>query len=420
MNLELNKKKASEMFGVSGKNVQHFKMDTPDKNHVEGWICKSRQSNMGSLIIDTVNFVKTWQFVRGMPKLQYLDNDKDNPQDVNILHKEDGTNIVMFPLLFNEGEYAETLFKTRLMPYCNDNWLDKVNKVITDNHFKAVEKERLSFSYELYGIQNKHEVQYQYQDIPELNLDLLTILMQGKSLRYDEMMCIANKYKLKTVLKAFDVNIDDNLEGIMKYWGDPTDGLCDRTYDYLPDVEPHGKTLTELYHDVESFFEKMNMKFQDKHQGGIITEGSVWHYGLEENHMKKCKAMSVRKGHIKQACGIPHHDIRKALIKVDENTDKDLSETKIEYILTNVKDELSEEYDKIMIDDKRTEDKIKSVLGKYLRKVHIDAEMEQIIQRIHNEIDPDSSPADKMRVFAQLYPNMRKQSKTVYQALVSM
>ncbi|KYC46744.1 MAG: hypothetical protein AMQ22_02058 [Candidatus Methanofastidiosum methylothiophilum] len=413
MNLELNKEKASEMFGVSGKNVQHFKIDTPDKNHVEGWICKSRQSNMGSLIIDTVNFVKTWQFVRGMPKLQYLD-ERDEPTLPTILHKEDGTNIVMFPLLFNEGEYAETLFKTRLMPYCNDNWLVKIKEVITNNHYKAVEKECLSFSYELYGIQNKHEVQYQYQDIPELNLDLLTVLMHGKSLPYKEMSEIAKKYNLSTALKAFEILHAEYYNAYL------TTEFIDRFDDYVEDPVIRSKTLEGLYNECENFFEKMNMKFQDKHQRGIITEGSVWHYGLEENHMKKCKAISVREGHIKQACGIPHHDIRKAIVKVDENSEKDLSETPIVYILTGVKDELSEEYDKIMIDDKRTEDKIKSVLGKYLRKVHIDAEMEQIIQRIHNEIDPDSSPADKMRVFAQLYPNMRKQSRTVYQALVSM
>ena len=86
----IGKEKASEMFGVSGKNIQHFKMETPDKNLVEGWICKSHGSNMGSLIIDTVNNQESWQFVRGMPKIQYLD-ERNTPEVPHVLQKEDGT-----------------------------------------------------------------------------------------------------------------------------------------------------------------------------------------------------------------------------------------------------------------------------------------------------------------------------------------
>lgn len=405
--------KASELFGVSGKNVEHFSITTPAENLVNGWICKSRGSNMGSLIIDTVNGIETWQFARGMPKIQYLDK-RDDPSMPHILNKEDGTNIVHYPLIV-DGEVMETLFKTRMMPNCNENWLVKIYEVITPEYYKAVEKEKLSFSYELYGVHNKHEVKYEFLDVPELNLNLLTTLGQGKSLPYKETVALAEKYNIPMVIRDFDISIDDE-----QLWADPRNEFCDIYYEYLPNVEPHGGDLESLYHDIESFFEKMNMNFQDKHIGGIITEGSVWHYGEDENHMKKCKAISVREGHIRKACGIPHHDIRKAIVKTDENSENGLDDVSIEYIINNVNDELLEEYDSQMVYDKKTEDKIKSVLAKYLRKIEIDDNMAAIIEKIHEEINEDASPADKMRVFAQLFPDMRKQSRTVYQALVSM
>ena len=125
----MDKVKAGEYFDVSGKNVQHFSMVSPEGRDIKGWICKSRGSNMGSMIIESVDEIETLQFIRGMPKIQYLD-ERETPLIPNVLNKEDGTNIVHYPLIVN-GECVETLFKTRLMPYCNDNWLVKIDEVIT-------------------------------------------------------------------------------------------------------------------------------------------------------------------------------------------------------------------------------------------------------------------------------------------------
>ena len=105
----------AEIFDVSGKNIQKFSMVTPDKHDVKGWICKSRGSNMGSLIIEEVDSVETYQFCRGMPKIKYLD-EREEPEVPYVLDKLDGTNIIHFPLIV-DGECIETLFKTRLMPY---------------------------------------------------------------------------------------------------------------------------------------------------------------------------------------------------------------------------------------------------------------------------------------------------------------
>jgi hypothetical protein len=248
-------------------------------------------------------------------------------------------------------------------------------------------------------------------------MDLLCVLEQGKALPVADVNALAKKYNINEVMKVA-ITQDMGAE-----WMSILNPQFQNLYlEFMPtnDDVIVEKTVTDLYKSMELFFEKMNIKFQEKYKGGIITEGSVWHYGEDENHMLKCKALSVREGHIKQACGIPHEDIRKAIRKLEENSDEDLATQKIDKILSFVKDELLEEYDKQMVDDDKTEQKVKSVLGKYLKKVKIDDEMQQIVDRIHNEIGVEASPADKMRVFAELYPNMRKRSGTVYQALVSM
>ena len=414
----MEKEKASELFGVSSKNVNKFTETTPEGNDLTGFICKSRGSNMGAMIIDTVNGHETHQFVRGMPKLHYLTDRDTIDSNPYVLSKLDGTNIVAYPLMVNPDQGTkEVLFKTRLMPHAKDGWMQKINQVFTDKMWKAVMDKQHSFSYELYGVHNRHEAQYQHLDIPELNMDLLCVLEQGKSLPFPEVIQLANKYKIKTVMQA--AMISDMGTEIMALFNPQYQRIYE---DYFPIdddviVQP---TMVDMYHAMENFFEKMNMKFQDIHKGGIITEGSVWHYGEEENHMIKCKAMSVREGHIKQACGIPHHDIKKAIVKADENLEEDLATIKQDTLMDFIKDELLEEYSKEMVEDERVKQKAMSILGKYLRKVEIDEEMEQIIARIHNEIGEEATPADKMRVFAELYPNMRNKSSKVYQALVQM
>lgn len=408
----IKKEKAAEMFGVRGKNIQHFKMETPENNHVEGWICKSRGSNMGSLIIDTINNEESWQFVRGMPKIKYLD-DRDTPELPHVLHKEDGTNIVMFPLI-QDGNCIEVCFKTRLMPDCGQNWMDKIEQVIKPNHYNVISQEQLSLAYELYGILNKHETQYQYQDIPELNLTLLCGLKQGMAVPYSRLVNLSEKYSIPRVLEVFHF-IDSKAYITPQFYR--------RFKEFISDPEtPLTGDLFELYHEMESFFEKMNMSFQDQHQGGIITEGGVWHYGSNETHLAKCKAISVREGHIKAACGIPHNDIKKAVLKGEENFPdfEDAYRTNRTAVIDFICDELLEEYSEQMVKDVKSEQKILSVLGKHFAKIKIDNELKTIVESVNAEIGEDAAPADKMRCFAEMYPELRKMSGKVYQAMVSM
>jgi hypothetical protein len=85
-----------------------------------------------------------------------------------------------------------------------------------------------------------------------------------------------------------------------------------------------------------------------------------------------------------------------------------------------IKEELLEEYPKEMVEDNRVSQKFNSVITKMTGKFKIDEQMASIVRRINDEASSEASPADKMRIFAELYPDLRKMSNKVYQAIVSM
>lgn len=419
----IGKEKASEMFGVPRKEVHHFTIQTPEKNEVKGWICKAHNSRLGSMIIDSVNGNDSLQFVRGMPKVHYLS--QSNVLELpNVLNKEDGSNIVMFPLML-EGECIEVLFKARLMADLSGKWMKKldmenlIKEVIKPQHFSIVEKRKLSFAYEVYGVRNKHEVQYQFLNVPDINFTLLCAFDQGKTLPYKLTHELANNFQIESVIPVFNVSY---LEPYYKAM--TNDFFLNRYWDYIEDkfIVLENESLEGLYSNMEQFFEEINMNFQDNGRKGIITEGSVWHYGNDETHLLKCKALSVKEGHILAACGIPKEFIEKAVMKGEENFQdfEDSYRTDRSVVLRFIEDELLEEYSEQMVKDAKSEQKILSVLGKHFAKIKIDNELKAIVEKVNEEIGEEAAPADKMRCFAEMYPELRKMSGKVYQAMVAM
>lgn len=410
----MEKAKACELFDTSGKNVNHFKVSSYGGHDLEGWICKSRGHKMGSLIIETVDGKETLQYVQGMPKIKYYDS-RDEFTTPHIFEKYDGTNIVAFPLIV-DGIVEEVMFKTRGLPQADKGFYDKTMEVWPEDYSIAVSDEKLSFAFELYGSNNSHEVNYREHGV-ELDLVLLSILDKGKGLPVQNMFDIANYNDINVAFPHFTVTYFDN-----EYCAIPTMAF-ENWYGQYIKIGTTGElfcdNLYELYKSLESIYERINMSYQKDHPG-IIIEGSVWHYGETENHLIKNKALSVREGHIKQACGIPHHDIRKAIIKTDESYDGELREASVEYIINNVNDELLEEYENSMVYDKKTEDKIKAVLGKYLRKVEVTEELETIVSQLQDECGVDADPSDMMRHYSTLPIYSKSLVGKVYQAIVSM
>lgn len=404
----MEREEVADLFGVSPKHMHRCEFESNENLLIKGWICKHRGSQMGSIMIESVDETETMQYVTGMPKINYITT-RDEIKDPYIIAKEDGTNIVHAPIIV-EGDVVDTFFKTRLMPQVQPRWMVLLNDVVTKNHYKAVRKEKKSISYELFGYRNNHEVNYYDRGI-ELELQAIGMFDQGKAINYLTMyQTLCEDYGIEPLPNCFIILEKD---GFIKAY--PTSYMEDLGYE---DDIIISDTYYDLYRRLEQVFEKINKDYQDNKGKGILTEGAVWHYGEEETHMIKCKAMSVREGHIKQACGIPHEIIKKALQKADENLG--LKETDRKKVLEFVKAELLEEYGKEMVEDPRVKNKTYSILGNMTREMIVTEEIMEIIEKIHNEVGVDVNPADKMRCFAQLYPDQATLSRKVYQAIVSM
>jgi hypothetical protein len=410
----MDKEMAAEVFDTSMKNTKGFKMETPEGNEVEGYICKNRKFNMGSLIINKVNGIETGQYVQGMPKIGYLDRYTPLIENPKVFRKADGSNMVMYPLIV-DGECIEVLFKTRNTPRVDKKLMKRTLLAVNDAHYKAVERERKSFTYEVYGYENPHEVNYKFLDIP-IKMDLLAVLEQGKSLPVSKMYDIANKYGIEVVGQDLVIAEPDITGGT---YDAHISASCENLYgDFLPKEMLSAPTIEDLYQDMQTFYEKINMAYQESEKiGGIIAEGSVWHFGYPENFMLKNKATSVREGHIKQACGIPHHDIRKAMLKAE---DDGVNLEDLEATYTYIIGELSEEYPPLMIMEKKTRDKISAIVVRYTRKVELDASLESMAQAVIDKVGKEADPADKMREFSNMFPDYKRLSSKMYQAFTQM
>jgi len=396
----LNKIKAAEMLGVEPKNIHQFKVETPEKRKLTGWIVGSRGFHMGSLLIETVDGEETLQYVQGMPKIHYL-KDEIITENVQILDKPDGTNIVLFPLIIN-NEVEEVLCKTRMMPLADEQFTTLVERIIEQRHDLAVESEKLSFSYELYGYCNSHGINYNCLEIP-LRFDLITVLDQGMCLPYWKTLEFADKYELSLIMKHFE------WDGI-GYQMTPD---FEEVYgDYMPTREIPFTDLPSFYNQLEAFYEEMNNIHQEQcKRKEIIIEGSVWHWGNKENYMLKNKATSVKELHFAIAGGVPQAIIQKALHKAHESL-PDIKDEEV--VIKFVKEELREEYDEEVVEDKKTINRLTKLYTGFLANQVALAKLRIIVEEINKELGNNVDVSTKMRLFAQMYPELKQCSGRVY------
>jgi hypothetical protein len=314
------------------------------------------------------------------------------------------------------GEVLEVLAKSRGMPICASNLYDLTLEKMTENHLKLVENERLSATFELYGSKNPNDIPYHRFGV-DLEMDLLNILDQGMSFPCEFSFELAKQYGIPHDFEHFNV-----IDGGNVFKLKPTDEFIEKFGEYTDIGTFYADDYLEIYNRLEVVYEEINNNWRTQNKLGhtkeIIMEGSVWHMDNNgTNVMVKNNATSVREGHIAQACGIPHHAISKALFKAKDEMNI-YDEDKL-VVIAFVKEELSEEFEKDMIEDIKTEQKILSLLKKRQQKLIIDGQLQEIRDNVHDHVGEDANPTDKMRKFAELYPDLTKMSKKVYQAFTN-
>ena len=185
----MDQQKTEKDHHVFDSDYSEFSATDPfnPKNHVEGKISFRKDKYYGSVKINKINCESVEQpLIFGTPKIAYpfgLGHNYRFPSAEQIyrFRKYDGTNIFMYRYKYKGMVY--TTFKVRLFPFLRGRyitmWRYILRKYPQITELFRMNPDITSFSFELYGSDNPHMIQY--EDV-KLDIVLLFALrgMQGQ------------------------------------------------------------------------------------------------------------------------------------------------------------------------------------------------------------------------------------------------
>ena len=242
------------------------------QNHVEGQISFSRDRRYGSLQIKKINSEPADQpLIFGTPKIAYpfgLGHNYRFPSADRIyrFRKYDGTNIFMYRYKNNGREYIT--FKVRLFPFLRGRyitmWKHILRKYRQITELFKMNPDVTGFSFELYGSDNPHMIQYK-----DVQLDI--VLLFGLRGTHGQIV-------LNTEIEAGDIPKAEQLGTIET--------------DYVWHYEQEQQDLDK----------RLSFIGLDQNQAPVFSgeEGSIWYVkvkGTCEIHPYKCKPHRIEQVH---------------------------------------------------------------------------------------------------------------------------
>ena len=242
------------------------------RNHVEGQISFSKDQSYGSLKIEKINgeLVNQPQ-IFGTPKIAYpfgLGHNYRFPSAERIyrFRKYDGTNIFMYRYRNNGVEYIT--FKVRLFPFLRGRyimmWKHILRKYQQIPELFKMNPDVTGFSFELYGSDNPHMIQYD-----DVKLDIVLLFgLQG----------MQGQIVMNTELEAGDIPKAEQLGTVEK--------------DYVWHYEQEQQAL-----DRRLEFIGLNESQAPMFRG---EEGSIWYVKLKDTseiRPYKCKPHRIEQVH---------------------------------------------------------------------------------------------------------------------------
>ena len=242
------------------------------QNHVEGQISFSRDKRYGALKIKMINGEPADQpLIFGTPKIAYpfgLGHNYRFPSAERIyrFRKYDGTNIFMYRYKNNGMEYIT--FKVRLFPFLRGRyitmWQHILRKYRQITELFKMNPDVTGFSFELYGSDNPHTIQYE-------NVKLDIVLLFG-------LRGMQGQIVMNTELEAGDIPKAEHLGTVEK--------------DYVWHYEQEQQDL-----DRRLEFIGLNESQAPIFKG---EEGSIWYVKIKDTHEirpYKCKPHRIEQVH---------------------------------------------------------------------------------------------------------------------------
>ena len=246
------------------------------QNHVEGQISFSRDRRYGALLIRKINGEPVDQpLILGTPKIAYpfglgYNYRFPSAEWIHRFRKYDGTNIFMYRYKNNGKEYIT--FKVRLFPFLRGRyitmWKHILRKYQQITELFKMNPDATGFSFELYGSDNPHMIQYR-----DVQLD--TVLLFGLRGTHGQIV-------LNTEVEAGDIPKAEQL-GTVKT-------------DYVWHYEQEQQVLDR----------QLSFIGLDQNQAPVFSgeEGSIWYVKIKDScqiRMYKCKPHRIEQVHWTQA-----------------------------------------------------------------------------------------------------------------------
>ena len=242
------------------------------QNHIEGQVTSSRDTRYGSLKIKKINGELVDQpKIFGTPKIAYpfgLGHNYRFPSAERIyrFRKYDGTNIFMYRYSSNGMKYIT--FKVRLFPFLRGRyitmWQHILRKYPQITELFKMNPDIAGFSFELYGSDNPHMIQYK-----DVKLDIVLLFglrgMQGQIV-------------MNTELEAGNIPKAEQLGTVEK--------------DYVWHYEQEQQDLDRQLEFI-GLYESQAPMFRGE-------EGSIWYVKIKDTHEirpYKCKPHRIEQVH---------------------------------------------------------------------------------------------------------------------------
>ena len=286
--------------GVAPRHWQPFTAVSPGGISFAGYVCREESEKLGMLAVTEQAGEARLSFVYAMPKIHYpYRQEKDgsvrvvipvaqNVVDARFTRKLDGTAIIFYPLTDAAGNVVEVVPRTRLQPVLKPSrwgdWNALLAEALSDRTplETAVQRQKATLVFELWGHRNPHLVHYE----EPLRLTLHTAVRHQKPLSYRWLLDMAGRY-------GFDLA--------------PT----------LVVAQPDPEGLARAYRQLQAEMEARNAAAG---AAVFVEEGAILVLSTVETATYwKCKPPSIEEIHWTADANVSKEHVQQALYKLQEN-----------------------------------------------------------------------------------------------------
>ena len=407
---------------VKPKHLREFEAETPQGNVIRGYICRKPNRYLGSMIITHITeksgrSYDTEQFVQSFPKIHYWDDrHKLKEDDESIVYycqeKLDGTCLIIYSLNDDLGDSIEIVPKTRGQPVADEHILDMfmlVDKKAIEDFFGENFHSNDVLMFELYGILNKHEIDYMDAYI---DIRLIGAYVDETFLNYISMKCYSDLDGFQTPNSIF---------AIEKYPFENTFSImwCGRNHklqNYKVVCQDSFPTLYDAVQQVKSLLKQINDEYK-KRNGRRVIEGVV----INGEHFKggqmylKIKPRDIE-DEARKPDSVPRRFVLKEIYKYFDEFGLQIPEfyqKEDTHYIRYVKHQLKEEFDYEQIEDPRTLRRIKNVFMDVWDSKVPPKSLQNIAEELVHQ-NPDKNISELMKIFARTYPSKKRESRHVF------